>query len=53
MTFDEPRISSINYLNPEAVYALMIQDLCGEKYHRQFNETDRGHLADFLGLAIQ
>jgi hypothetical protein len=53
MTFEEPRISSINYLDPEAIYALIIRDLCGERYHRQFNEADRAHLAEFLGLASQ
>jgi hypothetical protein len=53
MTFDEPRISSINYLDPEAVYNLIVRDLCGEKYHRLFNDTDRVHLSEFLGLTAQ
>ena|SRR5271157_217369 len=53
MTFDEPRIRSINYLDPQAIYLLIVRDLCGEKYHRQFNEADRTHLAEFLGLANQ
>lgn len=53
MTFEEPRISSINYLDPEAIYALVIRDLCGERYYRQFGEADRAHLAEFLGLARQ
>lgn len=53
MTFDEPRISSINYLDPEAIYGLIVRDLCGERYHRKFDESDRGHLAEFLELASQ
>jgi hypothetical protein len=53
MTFDEPRLNSINYLDPEAIYGLVVRDLCGEKYHRPFNDADRAHLAEFLGLASQ
>lgn len=51
ITFDEPRISAVNYLDPAALYQLVVRDLCGEKYHRQFNEMDRLHLTEFLKLA--
>jgi hypothetical protein len=53
MTFDEPRLNSINYLDPESIYGLVVRDLCGEKYHRPFSDADRAHLAEFLELASQ
>jgi hypothetical protein len=53
MVFDEPRISSIDYLDPGKIYSLIVCDLCGEKYHRPFNESDRAHLQQFLRLANQ
>lgn len=48
MTFDEQRISSINFLDPAAMYLLIVKDLCGERYHRPFDESDRAHLTEFL-----
>lgn len=53
MTFDEPRISGINYLEPEVIYSLIVGDLCGEKYYRRFNDSDRAHLKEFLSLVSQ
>jgi hypothetical protein len=53
MRFEEPRINTANFLDPQAVYLLIVEDLCGEKYHRPFNETDRAHLTRFLKLASQ
>lgn len=51
MTFDEPRINSTNYLDPHAVYLLIVKDLCGEKYHRECADSDRRNLTEFLALA--
>ncbi|MGA8145082.1 MAG: hypothetical protein WB987_14440, partial [Candidatus Acidiferrales bacterium] len=53
MTFNESGISSINYLDPKTVYNLIVKELCGEKYHRAFNDSDQSHLSEFLGLADQ
>jgi Txe/YoeB family toxin of Txe-Axe toxin-antitoxin module len=50
MQFTEPAIASIDYLEPKAIYHLIVGELCGEKYHREFNEVDRRHLAEFLQL---
>jgi hypothetical protein len=51
MTFDEPRIKSANCSDPEALYKLIVTDLCGERYYRPFSETDRNHLTEFLAAA--
>jgi hypothetical protein len=51
MTFGEQRIDSVNYLDPAAVYSLIVRDLCGERYHREFGESDRRNLTEFLALA--
>jgi hypothetical protein len=51
MNFEEARISGGNYLNPEAIYSLIVRDLCGEQYHRTFSEVDQRHISDFLTMA--
>jgi hypothetical protein len=51
MEFSEATITSINYLDPQAIHSLIVRELCGEKYHRPFNEEDRAHLAEFLASA--
>jgi hypothetical protein len=49
--FDELRISRINPRDPKALYHLVVTDLCGERYHRQFEDLNLSHIQAFIAIS--
>jgi hypothetical protein len=49
--FDELRISRINPRDPKALYQLVVTDLCGERYHREFEDLNLSHIQAFIAIS--
>lgn len=48
MEFEDNRIQAIDVTQPESIYKLVVEDLCGEKYYAPFDELTREQLSKFL-----
>ncbi len=51
MVFEDSRIEALNVTEPRALYQLVVEELCGEKYHAPFNDATAVQLSRFLSLA--
>jgi hypothetical protein len=50
MNFRDPRTEGIDVSDPQAIYQLIVKDLCGEVYHKPFEDSDRQKIARFLAI---
>ncbi len=48
MNFGESQILKIDVNAPEYLYKLIVEDLCGERYHREFDERTRAQIGGFI-----
>jgi hypothetical protein len=48
MKFEESRLSVIDARDPESLYKLIVGDLCGERYYRQFDDKIGSQVRAFI-----
>jgi len=46
MDFEDGRLEGIAVNNPESLYKLVVEELCGEKYYAPFDENISLQLSD-------
>ena len=51
MLFEELQIAAVNVRNPESLYKLLVTDLCGEKYFRDFETRLKPQIEAFISIS--
>ena len=51
MHFEDLRIASLNARDPECLYRLIVTDLCGEKYFRDFDTRIKPQIEAFISIS--
>src|SRR5258708_7515125 len=51
MEFEDKRIEDVDVNDPESLYKLIVEDLCGEKYYAPFDHVTKNQISRFLEIA--